>query len=247
MYALMVLTALSAPGHLAAWGDHCCAGWGWGWGWGGYAHGYGLFWPAPKPAGGVVLPPSWPADPTPWCDGKIWYDYVMQLEGQEREDMICVWEKATPCARKRLLTKLGPMITQAAIYRAQVERERAIERYRVENRPMSDEEVQLFETYYLKLRGLERKVARDRWRDTDNRGRRLYLKEILRDEDIKERQREDDQDMEDEIELQKEKVRKAKEKKDKEEKAKKAKEEKDKKDKEEKDKKDKEEKDKKDL
>ena len=90
----------------------------------------------------------------------------------------------------------------AAAHRCQVERERALERYRIENRPMSEEEVQLFEAYYNKLRGFARREARDRWRDTDNRGRRIYLKEILKEEDFKERMREDQKDLEDEIDVQ---------------------------------------------
>jgi hypothetical protein len=244
MISLMLLTALAAPGQSPACGD----GW-YGWyGYGGsYAHGYGLFRPAPSDAGGLVLPPAWPCDPTPWAAGKVWFDFVMQLDGYERDDMIRVWEKATPGARKRLLEKLPCLAYEAAVYRDQVERERAMERYKIENRPLTEEEIALFEAYYLKLKGLARKEARDRWRGSDNRGRRLYLKEVLRDQEAKELEKEDQKDYEDEKEIQKE-LQKEKAKKEKEDKARKEKEEKEKKDKEkkEKDKKDKEDKDKKD-
>ena len=52
MYAVMLLTALAAPGQMPDW---CSYAW-YGCDHGGYAHGYGSFRPAPKPAGGVVLP-----------------------------------------------------------------------------------------------------------------------------------------------------------------------------------------------
>src|SRR5262249_21734899 len=152
---LTLLTALAAPGHLAGW---CCDSW-WGYGFGGYAHGYGLFRSIEGNAGGVVLPPTWPDDPTPACAHQLWYDYVMQLETSEREEMICIWMKGSTEARKCLLAKIAPMELEAAENRLQVERERAIERFKVENRPMEEGEIAAFEAYYGRLRGLARKEA----------------------------------------------------------------------------------------
>ena len=158
MYAVMLMTALAAPGQLPGW-----CGWGCGPYGGSYAHGYGLFRPlAPSDAGGPgVLPPSWASDSTAPCEGKARFDYLMELDSHERDDMVRVWERATPEARRKLLAKLPGMIGEAAIYRDQVARERALERFKVENRPLSDEEVAAFDAYYATLRGLRRKFARD--------------------------------------------------------------------------------------
>jgi hypothetical protein len=179
-----------------------------------------------------------------------WFGYVYQLDGRERDELLRVWAKATPEARKALLARLPELAMQAAVYRDKIERERAIEKYKVENRPMAEAEVQFFESYYLTLRGAKRKEARYRWRNTDNRGRRLYLKEVALELQQQEDLEEDMRDDTDEIEMQKEayekykrekaaKEKAAKDKKDKEEKDKKAKEAKEKKEKEEKLKKDK--------
>jgi hypothetical protein len=192
MYAIVVLTALAAPGQapcLASGygpGYGCGYAYGCGLGYGGvYAHGYGNFRPVINGCCGVVLPPAWAADPTPWHESKAWYDYVMQLEGYERDDMIHVWQRATPEARRLLLLKLRDVEGEAAAYRAKVEQERAIERYKIENRPLTEEEREWWRTYLGKLKGDKRKEAQERWRKADNRGKRLFLKEILRELDEK--------------------------------------------------------------
>jgi hypothetical protein len=193
MYALVLMTALAGPGQPV-----CCAEAGWGgWWWygaAGYAHGYGYFRPVTPDSGGLVLPPSWGPDPTPWCEGKAWFDYVMQLDGYEREDMIAVWAKATPCARKVLLAKLAVVQTEAAIYRAKVEHDRAVEKARIENRPLTDEERQFWKSYLGRLKGDKRKQALERWRAADNRGKRVFLKEIIKEMQDKEDEGDEDKD-----------------------------------------------------
>src|SRR5262249_5917275 len=77
--------------------------------------------------------------------------------------------------------KLRVVEGEAAAYRAKVEEERAIERYKIENRPLVEEERDLWRTYLGKLKGDKRKAALERWRGADNRGKRLFLKEILRE------------------------------------------------------------------
>jgi hypothetical protein len=99
--------------------------------------------------------------------------------------MIQVWQRATPEARRLLLLKLRDVEGEAAAYRAKVEQERAIERYKIENRPLTEEERELWRTYLNKLKGDKRKEALERWRKADNRGKRLFLKEILRELDEK--------------------------------------------------------------
>jgi len=188
MYAIVLMTALAAPGNLSGACPSCGSGHGYGSGYGfgfpfggTYAHGYGNFRPVINGCCGVVLPPSWAPDPTPWHEGKAWYDYVMQLEGHERDDMIRVWEKATPEARRILLAKLLVVEGEAAAYRAKVEQERAIERFKIENRPLSEEERDVWRAYLSKLKEPKRKEALDRWRAANNRGKRLILGEILRE------------------------------------------------------------------
>src|SRR5262249_55317379 len=83
MVPLVLLAALAVPGQ--------CSGGGWGWfgPWGGsYEHGYGSFRPVTNGAGGIVLPPSWPCDPTPWCEGKLWFEYVLLLDGPPRAALL---------------------------------------------------------------------------------------------------------------------------------------------------------------
>ena len=192
MYAIVVMAALAGPGQVpgpylvSGYGPGYGCGYGYVLGFGGtYAHGYGNFRPVINGCCGVVLPPSWAPDPTPWHEGKAWFDYVMQLEGYERDDMIHVWQRATPEARRVLLLKLRDVEGEAAAYRAKVEQERAIERYKIENRPLTEEERELWRTYLNKLKGDKRKEALERWRKADNRGKRLFLREILREQDEK--------------------------------------------------------------
>jgi hypothetical protein len=195
MYSIVLMTALAAPGNLAGGCPSSCgygpgygSGYGYGYGYGfgfpfggGYAHGYGNFRPVINGCCGVVLPPAWAPDPTPWHEGKAWYDYVMQLDGHERDDMIRVWQRATPEARRILLAKLLVVEGEAAAYRAKVEQERAIERYKIENRPLSEEERDVWRAHLAKLKDAKRKEALERWRAADNRGKRLILKEIIRE------------------------------------------------------------------
>jgi hypothetical protein len=195
MYAIVVMTALAAPGYGGGYAPCWPSGYGPGYG-GGYAHGYGNFRPVVNGCCGVVLPPAWAPDPTPFGEGKVWYDYVMQLDGHEREDMIHVWERATPEARRLLLVKLRMVEGEAAAYRAKVEQERAAERLKIENRPLNEDERDLWRTYLSKLKGDKRKAALERWRGADNRGKRLYLKEILRELEKEEEDKEKEKDKE---------------------------------------------------
>ena len=204
MYALMLLATM-APGQLPDW----CS---WGWYGGSYAHGYGLFRPVEGEAGGVVLPPNWPGNPTLPGDRNHWFGYLMQLDGYRHgPDLLRVWKRATPEARFRLLAKLPALAAEAALYREQVERERAMERFKIENRPMTAEEIQSFETIYLKLKGAARS-PREAWLYSNNRERRIYLKELIRELEEKELQREDEKDDADEAEIQKERTKKEKDK-----------------------------------
>lgn len=228
MVTLVLLSALAAPGQ-SPW----CEGFV-----GGYAHGYGSFAPRSCVPGGVVLPPSWPAECDDPAASRCWHDYVSRLDGRDREDLTRVWDRATPEARRKLLAQLPEIAARAAAHRDRVERERAVEKYRVENRPMSEAETQFFEGYYNTLRGAKRKEARYRWRNTDNRGRRLYLKEVAAELQQQEDLEDDMRDDADEVALQKQKLdqflreKAAREKKEKEDKEKKDKEDKEKKDKE---------------
>jgi predicted Fe-S protein YdhL (DUF1289 family) len=177
MYAMMVVAALSAPANCGA---GCAAGWGeGGWGMGVYQHGYGSLLPI-VPCPGVVLPPDWPCDSTTDRERQYWFEYVELLEGHEKEDAIRLWTKATPEARRLLLAKVQGVALAAAEYRAKVARERAIERYKEENRPLTDEELAAWEAHIDRLEGDKRKSAIQAWKEADNRGRRLILRDLVK-------------------------------------------------------------------
>jgi hypothetical protein len=181
MFGIVMLAALAGAGESAALYPGC---YGCGYGGGGvYEHGYGYFRPVTVYAGGVVYPPSWFGDvPSIWED-KIWADYVFQLEGHERADMICVWDKATPEARRVLLQKLVELRIRADMYRAKVEMERALEKAKEENRPLTEDEQAVWERYIDKLKGEKKAEALKKWKEADNRGKRQMLKELPKSED----------------------------------------------------------------
>lgn len=179
MFGIVMLAALAGAGESAAYHPGC----GWGHGGGAYEHGYGNFYPTTVHAGGVVYPPTWiPELPTPDED-KMWADYVFQLEWYERADMVRVWDKATPEARRVLLQKLAETRHQAAMYRAKVEMERAKEKAKEESRPLTEDELSVWERYIDKQKGDKKTDAQKKWKEADNRGKRQMLKEITPKED----------------------------------------------------------------